>query len=425
MKKRLLLSLIVLLTAAIVISACARSQEPSSTSVSATMSDDSMDKDDAMSKNDTMGKEDTMAKEDAMTNDDSMDKAQDMSHDEEKEDMDNESMEKDGSMASEASMEKKDGDMTSDASMEKEDDSMASDNTMEQKDDAMASDESMKKEDGEMSSDGSMEKKDGGMDSEDAMMKGTLTLSFTNFPNLGPDWAYEGWLIVNGKPVTTGVFTVDDKGMASTTEFPVDAHALKNATAFVLTIEPNPDENPAPSAIHILGGDFRDDTATLTVSHSLALGVDFNGVQVSYILGAPSSEMAAKDYRKGIWWPNLKLPDLPQGWVYEGWVVGPDGPISTGRFTSGDMADSDGNGPTAGPKPGPSFPGQDFINPPIDLTSGYAAVISIEPEPDYSPLPFALKPFIDERIEDVGDHGSQDMETRTDGFPMGTVQRTN
>ncbi|HFQ95022.1 MAG TPA: anti-sigma factor [Anaerolineae bacterium] len=303
------------------------------------------------------------------------------------------------------------------------DDSMASDESMEKNDEVMGSDDTMKKEEGDMSSDESMEKKDDGMSSEDAMMQAALTLTFANLPNLGPDWAYEGWLIVDGKPVTTGVFTVDDHGMASAAEFPVDAHALKNATAFVLTIEPSPDDDPAPNAIHIIGGDFDGDAAALTVSHPLALGVDFDGVNVSYILGAPSSENAKADYKKGIWWPGLNLPQLPQGWVYEGWVAGPDGPISTGRFTSGDMADSDGNGPMAGPKSGPSFPGQDFINPPIDLTAGYAAVISIEPDPDNSPLPFSLKPFIDETIDDVSDHGSQDMETRTDAFPTGQAQR--
>jgi hypothetical protein len=83
------------------------------------------------------------------------------------------------------------------------------------------------------------------------------------------------------------------------------------------------------------------------------------------------------------------------------------------------MADSDGVGPTAGPKAGPNFPGQDFLNPPLDLTSGYAAVISIEPEPDTGPAPFFFKPLVDEAIEDVGDHGSQDMQNLADTFPTG------
>ena len=42
--------------------------------------------------------------------------------------------------------------------------------------------------------------------------------------------------------------------------------------------------------------------------------------------------------------PILDLPTLPAGWVYEGWVVGPDGPVTTGRFTMASGADSDGDG---------------------------------------------------------------------------------
>jgi hypothetical protein len=411
MKQRLFLTLIVLLTAAVVISACSGTQQPAPTP--AAMSEESMDKD-AMAKDDkmageeSMDKEGSMEKEEAMEKDDSMAKEESMGSDD--------AMKKDDSMASEESMEK------SEDAMDKNDESMSSEDSMEKKEGDMDSDDAMEKDDS-MAKEEGMEKSDENKSSEDGMMKATLTLTLTNLPDLGPDWAYEGWLIVEGQPVSTGVFTVDEKGMASTTEFPVDAEALKKATAFVLTIEPHPDDDPAPSPIHILGGDFDGDAANLTVGHPLALGVDFADTSVSYILGAPSSENAKADYAKGIWWPGLKLPQLPQGWVYEGWVVGPDGPISTGRFTSGDMADSDGVGPTGGPKAGPNFPGQDFINPPIDLTSGYAVVISIEPEPDNSPLPFALKRFIDENIEDVGDHGSQTMETRTEGFPTGEAQR--
>ena len=63
--------------------------------------------------------------------------------------------------------------------------------------------------------------------------------------------------------------------------------------------------------------------------------------------------------------PSMKLPALPAGWLYEGWVAGTEGstaPISTGTFTSGDLvegiaagtladvtgSDSDQAGPTAG-----------------------------------------------------------------------------
>ncbi len=99
--------------------------------------------------------------------------------------------------------------------------------------------------------------------------------------------------------------------------------------------------------------------------------------------------------------PSLDLPELPAGWVYEGWVVGPDGPVTTGRFTALDMPDSDGAGPAAGPDGAPPFPGSDFVDPELSVIGG-AVVISVEPEPDDSPAPFLLKPLVAMDVPDAG-----------------------
>ena len=255
-----------------------------------------------------------------------------------------------------------------------------------------------------------------------------LTLSFTGLEDLGPNWAYEGWLIVDGAPVSTGIFAVDSSGKPSGTRFTVDVSDLSKVSAFVLTIEPAPDSDPGPSAVHVLGGDFVNGAARLSAGHVAALGDAFTGAASQYILAAPSGG-ASGSYQTGIWWldpaagpgPTLDLPALPAGWVYEGWVVGPDGPISTGRFTSASGADSDGAGPTGGPKATPPFPGQDFVNPALDLTSGYAAVISIEPEPDNSTAPFAFKPLVDSVIDDVGEGVLQAMANNAGAFPTGSA----
>ena len=42
---------------------------------------------------------------------------------------------------------------------------------------------------------------------------GMLDLSITGLENLGSGFAYEGWIIVDGTPVSTGIFTVDDNGV--------------------------------------------------------------------------------------------------------------------------------------------------------------------------------------------------------------------
>ncbi len=255
-----------------------------------------------------------------------------------------------------------------------------------------------------------------------------LSLSFNGLEDLGPGWAYEGWLIVEGAPVSTGVFTVDANGTPSVTQFTADSGNLEKAATFVLTIEPSPDSDPAPSPIHALGGDFANGVAQLTVGHAAALGNDFASATGNYVLAAPSAG-AEGNYANGIWWldpaagpgPSLNLSELPAGWVYEGWVVGPEGPISTGRFTSVSGADSDGAGPIAGPEAAPPFPGQDFVNPAKDLTAGYMAVITIEPEPDNSPAPFTLKPLVDQTIDDVGEGVLQDMTNNASSFPTGTA----
>ena len=101
-------------------------------------------------------------------------------------------------------------------------------------------------------------------------------------------------------------------------------------------------------------------------------------------------------------------------------MVGDDGPVSTGRFTSADGADSDDAGPTSGADAGPPFPGQDFIDPAVSI-AGFAAVISVEPDPDDSPAPFALKPLVDTDIEDVGAGVLQDMASNIETFPLGTA----
>ncbi len=254
----------------------------------------------------------------------------------------------------------------------------------------------------------------------------TLELRFNGLEDLGAAAVYEGWLIVDGAPVTTGTFSVDGSGVPSARAFDV-GDALGRASTFVLTIEPNPDPNPGPSDIHLVGGDFVGGAATLTVGHAAALGDDFLGASGSYILAVPSDLSGNTPYANGIWWldlaagpgPSLELPTLPAGWVYEGWVVGPGGPVSTGTFTAADMADSDRGGPAAGGDPTPPFPGQDFVNPPTNLV-GYAAVISIEPFPDNSPAPFLLKPLVDRSIDDLGAAGLlQSMTNAAGSFPTG------
>ena len=264
-----------------------------------------------------------------------------------------------------------------------------------------------------------------------------LTLNLSGLSNLGSNFVYEGWLIVDGSPITTGVFNVDDNGMLSKTKFPIDIDPLKKATKFVLTIEPANDSDPAPSQTHILAGAFSGDAASI----SIAPVADFANVSGKYILATPTNGTMS-DEKSGIWFldlstgaptEGLQLPTLSAGWKYEGWAVINGTPISTGTFTnskatdesdvySGSMALGMVNGADG------FFPGEDFLqaapsglNFPTDISGG-KAVISVEPFPDNSAMPFAIKPLVGDIPMMANDHVNYDMGVNTN-MPSGNVSR--
>ncbi len=261
----------------------------------------------------------------------------------------------------------------------------------------------------------------------------TLTITGEGLSNVGSAWAYEGWILVNGTPRSTGIFSVNDAGVLSKSMFSVDKDNLAAATAFIVTIEPCPDPDPLPSATHIMAGDFSGSSAMLGVSHSAALGTDFGTVSGKYILATPADGENTNEL-SGIWWldgsgpaAGLTLPTLPAGWKYEGWVVINSIPVSTGRFTLATAADEShiysGMGAT------PPFPGEDFLaNAPAGLNfptnlSGGKAVISVEPDPDNSPLPFTIKPLAADIPSPAMDHTTYVLSHPMDHLPGGMASR--
>ena len=273
-------------------------------------------------------------------------------------------------------------------------------------------------------------------DDPEVSMK-SITLNISGLEDLGADYVYEGWLIVNGSPVTTGTFAVDANGMLSENMFELKASDVDNATTFVLSIEPANDSDPAPSATKMLAGDFSGSNASLTIA---PVG-DFSNAAGKYILATPT-DGPDKNEKSGIWFLDLStgsptvgldLPVLPDGWKYEGWVVIDGQPVTTGTFTntmatddadpfSGSMALPDVNG-TDG-----FFPGEDFLmnapaglNFPTDIAGGMA-VISVEPYPDNSPAPFTLKPLVQPIPAGAMDHSVYEMGQNLN-FPTGSVTR--
>jgi hypothetical protein len=274
---------------------------------------------------------------------------------------------------------------------------------------------------------------------EEEMMEpqDNLTLNFTNLATSGTGEQYEGWIIVNGSPVSTGTFTVDANGNLSKSTFTVSESDLAAATDFVLSIEPLPDNDPAPSAIKILGGAFSGNSATITAAHPAALGNDFTSVSGTYILATPTTA-TMDDELSGVWFlelasgspmVGLDLPSLPSGWKYEGWAVIDGMPVTTGTFSMADMADD--SAPFSGSdNSAPPFPGEDFVaNAPSGKSfptnlAGATIVISVEPYPDNSPDPFAFKPLLGTAPAGAADHKDYElMDHVSASFPTGMVMR--
>lgn len=271
-----------------------------------------------------------------------------------------------------------------------------------------------------------------------------ITLDITGLNDLGDGYVYEGWVIVNGNPVSTGVFDVNGNGELSQTSFSIDNDDLSAASKFVLTIEPAGETGVAkttPSDSKYLVGDFSGTSATL----STGIIGDFSNVAGQFILATPTDNSTnANNNENGIWWlnpttspaptPTLVLPTLPAGWKYEGWVVANGTPITTGTFTN--VAATDDTAPYSGgdalAQPNGTdgfFPGEDFLNSaptgvtfPLDVR-GKTAVISIEPYPDNSPAPFTLKPLVGVAGEETAPVLHTMNSNVTASFPSGSVWR--
>ena len=239
---------------------------------------------------------------------------------------------------------------------------------------------------------------------------GNLVINLDGLEPLGSTYQYEGWVVVDGTPVSTGTFSVNDAGVLSQTSFEVDQNTLDNATKFVLTLEPNPDPDPAPAAQKLVAGDFVGDAAMISTATAPGVG-DFSGATGTFFLRTPTDEddgINNDNDQYGVWFgtpgmppsPNLVLPVLPEGWKYEGWVITDQGPISTGTFTDPTAMAVDDAAPFSGANPGPPVPGEDFfVNAPAGVVfpldvRGRTVVISVEPFPDNSPAPFLLKPLL-------------------------------
>lgn len=270
-------------------------------------------------------------------------------------------------------------------------------------------------------------------DDDNTPLTATLNLDLDGLKALGSDYVYEGWIIVNGAPISTGTFT----SVTFPQSFTVDAAQLDAATKFVLSIEPAGETGEAalaPAATKLLAGDFSGSTADVNTG---VVG-DFNLAAGAFFLRTPTDEIGSNNGndQNGVWFgtpgapptSNFVLPVLPEGWAYEGWVVGENGPITTGIFTAFDVRDSSNGFSGLENNAGPPVPGEDFfLNTPIGETfpldvRGRTVVISVEPVPDDSVAPFVMKPLVGTAGQDTAP-ATHNFDQNLGSLPQGKVTR--
>ncbi|MFQ5918711.1 MAG: hypothetical protein ACE5I4_01530 [Thermoplasmata archaeon] len=264
-----------------------------------------------------------------------------------------------------------------------------------------------------------------------------VSLSFTNLAELATDH-YEGWLIVDGSPVSTGKFLVSASGALTDLQgnaksiFRVPDIDLDRTTNFVLSIEPAGDTDDIPAAVKPLAGPLNPSKTSAALSPNL--GVSLAGIGGQYILATPSSAETT-DENSGVWFlvpptpvAGLTLPDLSgTDWVYEGWAVIGGVPVTTGTFDMPEGADA--SAPYSDTGATPPFPGEDFLlNAPSGVSfptnlAGQTIVISIEPRgaADTDPGPFQFKPLVGGVPSGAVDHVAYDLTDESSTLATGTA----
>ena len=246
----------------------------------------------------------------------------------------------------------------------------------------------------------------------------TLTISATGLPEL-PQGSYQGWAVVDGEKVPADYVDSLTEGTERSSELPSRAG---DAEMVVVTVEPEGDDDDTPSGAAVLAGQVQDGAA------DLSFPVDLTGASGGFTLATPSDGPA--NPTAGVWFiektgspppaPALDVPELPEGWVYEGWAkLEGAPPITTGRFR--DPTAADGFGGFSGDQGVPPRPGEDFISStdrapdgvefPVDLTAQPTKIVlSVEPDVDGSDpagltAPFPIKPLVG-AVPDGADPGT-------------------
>lgn len=274
-----------------------------------------------------------------------------------------------------------------------------------------------------------------------------VELSFDRLPPLEGGLNYQAWVIhfnsgtYWGAPL--GIFNIDESGnlVDPASGAPVSGEFDANlypaeVYGIQVSIELTDSMVSQPSNTFLLGGPVEGRIGNLSVGHWLGMAVNLEPMEGVYLLMTPSDEDPSNE-RSGLWFadnatgemvPGLFLPQAPEGWDYEGWVVSAADTLSTGKFANPNARDTtDIYGGLSG---SPSVPGQDFLfnapegtSFPMDLAGG-SVFVTMEPWEEWdvapgSPFPFRL---MESQIpQDAGDRIPYALESLFPNFPRGVV----
>lgn len=274
---------------------------------------------------------------------------------------------------------------------------------------------------------------------DDTVARSTVTIDISGLERLENGAEYQAWISNGAEVISLGRFT--------DVNFPKSFEALtgdvEGATQFLLSVEPGNDSSAEISQSILLSGDFVGNAATVDVSQNFGSYTSASG---QFVLQTPTDNVSTNE-NSGLYWyvpgtgqPGLKLPTLPAGWKYEGWVTVPgasgDVDLSTGRFTNVNNAD-ESDPFSLNINPAPDFPGEDFIN--ENVLSAYGVntlpnlvgkqvFITIQPIFDNtssssSISPFVLRPLVGTVTQEAGSSVTNTMQINTASFPVGRVTR--
>ena len=292
---------------------------------------------------------------------------------------------------------------------------------------------------------------------------GTLTFNLINLPVLDDSLVLAAWILNDAGKVVHKFGKLSPSGNAFSGSFPLTLNAYQQNTnnqfvcisiehrdstlndtttsnlfLMVSKIRTNSSELnlvPKDPAAIAFGSDF-DDQKYLGSDTSSALPPSFKTAKGVYTVFTPTN--TAANTNSGIWFLNylsagvygtgLRLPELPAGWVYKGWVKVHGKYLPTGEFKL--AAGNDAQNLYIGANPMPGFPGEDFLQNdtlgvayPIDLAS-QEVIITVEPNGSNrynKSKPFPLVLLKGTIPSPVSNTTSYPLENNYVNFPSGTA----